>query len=139
MNLSADEVDLGRGVRLHKVDVTWRFSTAGGPGGQHVNTSHTRAEATLDIDNAMMPDWARERIKNRLGPVVTATAGETRSQSRNRDLALERLAARLAEALAPPPPPRRRTRPTAASQRRRLEDKRRRAQLKRQRRLGGEE
>ncbi|HET6964620.1 MAG TPA: alternative ribosome rescue aminoacyl-tRNA hydrolase ArfB [Acidimicrobiales bacterium] len=132
---AADEgIDLGRGVRLQRGDVTWRFSTAGGPGGQHVNTSNTRAEATVDVDVADLPDWARQRIRRQLGAVVTVAAGDTRSQARNRDLALDRLADRLREALKPPPPQRRPTRPTAASQRRRLEDKRRRAQLKSQRR-----
>lgn len=134
-----DEIDLGRGVRLHRGDVTWRFSTAGGPGGQHVNTSNTRAEASLEVATADLPEWARQRLIKRLGPTVTVAAGDTRSQARNRDLALERLCARLAKALEPPPPPRRPTRPTAASQRRRLEEKRRRAQLKHQRQARDED
>ncbi len=129
-----DGIDLGRGVTLHRGDVTWRFSTAGGPGGQHVNTSNTRAEATVDVDAADLPEWARRRIRRQLGATVTVAAGDTRSQSRNRDLALDRLADRLREALKPPPPQRRPTRPTAASQRRRLEEKRRRARLKSERR-----
>ena len=137
--LSEGEIDLGRGVRLHRADVEWRFSTAGGPGGQHVNTSNTRAEASIDVDTAAMPDWARACIKRRFGRVVTAAAGDTRSQARNRELALERLCERLREALRPPPPPRRATRPTAASRRRRLDDKRRRAQVKRQRRSASDE
>jgi ribosome-associated protein len=126
-----DEIDLGRGVRLHKSDVTWRFSASGGPGGQHVNTSNTKAEATFDIGQAQsLPDWAKQRLIGALGPTVSVTSSDTRSQSRNRDLALGRLAERLRQALRPPPPPRRPTRPTAASQRRRVEDKRRRARLK---------
>lgn len=134
MTESEDEIDLGRGVRLHRTDVTWRFSTAGGPGGQHVNTSNTRAEASVDVAAAELPEWARQRIRRRLGATVAAAAGDTRSQARNRELALDRLADRLRAALAPPPPERRPTRPTAASQRRRLDDKRRRAQVKRERR-----
>lgn len=128
-----DLIDLGRGVFLDPAEVAWRFSTAGGPGGQHVNTSNTRAEASLDVAAAGLPAWARSRLVERAGPVVTASAGDTRSQARNRQLALDRLADRLRAALAPPPPPRRPTRPTAASRRRRLEDKRRRAQVKRRR------
>ena len=128
-------IDLGRGVSLQPGDVEWRFSTSGGPGGQHVNTSNTRAEAVLDVDGAAgLPDWARRRIKARLGSPVSVAAGDTRSQARNRELALQRLADRLREALKPPPPARRPTQPTKSSQRRRLEEKRRRAQVKRQRR-----
>jgi ribosome-associated protein len=120
--------------------VEWRFSASGGPGGQHVNTSNTRAEATFDIAAATgLPEWARRRLLRRLGPTVSVAASDTRSQARNRDLALERLADRLRTALQPPPPPRRPTRPTEASQRRRLEEKRRRARLKRDRRGPDEE
>jgi ribosome-associated protein len=127
-------IDVGRGVRFDPGAVTWRFSTAGGPGGQHVNTSNTRAEATLDLESLLdLPDWARQRLVQQLGPTITTSAGDTRSQSRNRDLALDRLAQKLRAALAPPPPPRRPTRPTRASKRRRLDDKRRRAQLKQNR------
>lgn len=131
----AEPLELGRGVLLDPGEVTWRFSTAGGPGGQHLNTSNTRAEATFDVAGSLLlPEWARRRLLERVGPFVTTVAGDTRSQARNRDLALQRLAERLRSALAPPPPPRRPTRPTAASKRRRLDDKRRRAALKRQRR-----
>lgn len=139
MSSSDDHIDLGRGVYLPRSDVSWRFSTAGGPGGQHVNTSQTRAEATLDVEACTLPDWARQRIRHRLGPTVSVAAGDTRSQGRNRELALERLAARLSSALEPPPPPRRPTRPTKSSQRRRLEEKRQRAQLKNQRRTRGDD
>ena len=132
-------VDLGRGVRLEPADVAWRFSTAGGPGGQHVNTSNTRAEATLHVASSGLPAWAKQQIGGRIGWMVTVAAGDTRSQARNRDLALQRLAERLRAALAPPPPARRPTRPTKASQRRRLDEKRRRARLKQDRREPPEE
>ena len=127
-------IDIGRGIRIDPGAVTWRFSTAGGPGGQHVNTSNTRAEATLDLEALVeLPEWARQRLTEALGATITTAAGDTRSQTRNRELALDRLAQRLKAALAPPPPPRRATRPTKASQRRRLDDKRRRAQTKQNR------
>jgi ribosome-associated protein len=133
LTVPPEGIDLGRGVHLDAGDVAWRFSTAGGPGGQHVNTSNTRAEATVYVAASGLPAWAKQEIGTRLGWVVTVAAGDTRSQSRNRDLALGRLADRLRAALAPPPPPRRPTRPTKASQRRRLDAKRHRAQLKRDR------
>ena len=130
----AGRLFLAPGVWLPEEEVTWRFSTAGGPGGQHVNTSQTRAEATFDVEHsAALPAWARDRLMDRVGPVVSVAAGDTRSQARNRDLALMRLADRLARALEVRRT-RRPTRPTAASKRRRLDDKRRRSQLKTDRR-----
>lgn len=130
----AGGVFLAPGVWLVPAEVTWRFSTAGGPGGQHVNTSNTRAEASFDIEHSpSLPAWARDRLVQRLGPVVSAAAGDTRSQTRNRELALLRLADRMSKALQTSRA-RRPTRPTLASQRRRLEDKRRRSQVKDERR-----
>ena len=112
-------------------------SASGGPGGQHVNTSNTRAEVTFDVAGSpSLPDWARERLASRLGPVVTVAASDRRSQARNRELALARLAARLGAALDVAPA-RRPTRPTRASQQRRVEAKRRRGGLKRDRRGRG--
>lgn len=128
------EIVLARGVPLRPEELTWRFSTSGGPGGQHVNTSNTRAEVSFDIEaSAALPDWARTRLIRRLGRSVSVAASDTRSQARNRELALRRLADRLSEALHEERP-RRPTRPTLASQRRRLEEKRRRGERKRERR-----
>lgn len=125
---------LAPGLSVPASEVTWRFSTAGGPGGQHVNTSNTRAEATLDIAGSpTLPEWARDRLLAAFGPTLSVAAGDTRSQSRNRDLALARLGERLAGALVRRPA-RRATRPTRSSQRRRLEAKRRHSQIKDQRR-----
>jgi ribosome-associated protein len=77
----------------------------------------------------------RARLVERLGSIVRVVASDERSQARNRDLALARLAERLASALEVQAP-RRPTRPTLASKRRRLEDKRRRAAQKRDRQAG---
>lgn len=121
------------GVDIRLAELDWRFSPAGGPGGQHANTSNTRAEVSLDLATSpSLPGWARERLVRRLGPTVTASAGERRSQAQNRQLALERLRSRLATGLKVERV-RRPTRPTGASQRRRLEEKRRRGELKRER------
>jgi ribosome-associated protein len=115
-------------------ELEWRFSGPGGPGGQHANTSNTRVEVRFDI--AASPSLGaqqRARLLERLGPVVRVVAADTRSQARNRELALSRLRERLAAALRTPRP-RRATAPSAASRRRRVEAKRRRGDLKRQRR-----
>jgi ribosome-associated protein len=117
-------------------DLEWRFSASGGPGGQHVNTSNTRAEVRFDV--AASPSLGprqRARLLERLGPEVRVVASDERSQLRNRELALERLRSRLAEALRIEPP-RRPTKPTKAAKERRLEAKRQRSQTK-QRRQGG--
>ena len=112
-------------------ELEWRFSGSGGPGGQHANTSNTRVEVRFDI--AASPSLGprqRARLLERLGPEVRVVASDERSQLRNRELALERLRSRLAEALRVQRE-RRPTAPTRSSRERRLEDKRRRAERKR--------
>jgi len=117
-------------------ELVWRFSASGGPGGQHVNTSNTRAEVRFDIaGSASLGPRQRARLVERLGPEVRVVASDERSQLRNRELALERLRSRLAEALRVETP-RRATKPTKGAKERRLEEKRQRAQTK-QRRQGG--
>jgi ribosome-associated protein len=118
-------------------ELEWRFSGSGGPGGQHANTANTRVEVRFDVAaSPSLGPGQRARLLDRVGPLVRVVASDERSQIRNRELALQRLAARLAEALHVERP-RRPTRPTAGSKRRRLEDKRRQAIRKRQRRDDG--
>jgi ribosome-associated protein len=114
-------------------ELLWRFTASGGPGGQHANTANTRVELVFDVagSEALGPRQ-KARLLDKLGPVVRVVASDERSQARNRSLALERLASRLADALKVETP-RRPTRPTKASKERRLEDKRRRAEIKQQR------
>jgi|SRR5438270_8754416 len=119
-------------IPLDEVQV--RASRSSGPGGQHANVTASRIEAVFDVRASRSLDEAqRARLLSRYGPRVTAVAQDARSQSRNRELALERLRERLARGLAVQ---RRRTatRPTRASKERRLEAKRRLAQRKRDRR-----
>jgi ribosome-associated protein len=129
-----------RSVVVPERELTWRFSRSSGPGGRSVNTADSRVELSLDLTttSALGPvQRARvlERLSNRLvDGVITVTASEQRSQLRNREAALERLAAILAKALAPPPPPRRPTKPRRGAVERRLADKKRRARTKRLRR-----
>jgi ribosome-associated protein len=93
----------------------------------------SRVEAVFDVEaSRSLSDEQRRRVMARCGPVVRATAQDTRSQTRNRELALERLRARLAAALTVQRP-RRPTKPTRASRRRRLDSKRRRGDLKQSR------
>jgi ribosome-associated protein len=120
-------------------EVSVRASRSSGPGGQHANKTSSRIEATFDVaaSNALT-DEQKRRIIARLGPRVVAVAQDARSQTRNRELALQRLARRLSSALAPVRP-RHATRPTKASVKRRLAGKRRQADRKRDRRAPRDE
>lgn len=114
-------------------ELEWRFTTSGGPGGQHANKASTRAEVSFDVAGSRsLGPRQRSRLLERLGPTVRAAAGDERSQMRNRELALQRLRARLAEGLrverARVP-----TAPSARARARRLTDKRRRSERKRAR------
>jgi ribosome-associated protein len=119
--------------RIDRRELEWRTSRSGGPGGQHANTSDTKVEVVFDVaGSASLGPRQRARLLERLGPVVRATASTSRSQARNRELALERLAARIAEALRVEAP-RRPTRPSRSARKARVEDKRRRGARKRDR------
>lgn len=118
-------------IRMDELD--WRFSASGGPGGQHVNTANTRAEVIFDVaGSTSLGPRQRARLVEKLGPEVRVVASDERSQLRNRELALERLRARLAEALRVETP-RRATKPSKAAKERRLEEKRHRSETKRRR------
>ena len=115
-------------------EIELRASRSSGPGGQHANVTASRVEAVFDVAGSpSLSEAQRRRVMARAGPRITAVAQDARSQARNRELALERLRARLAAALAVQRP-RRATRPTRAARARRLEAKRRRGQTKRERR-----
>ena len=135
-----DVVEIGAAAPLPVSELDFRFTRSGGPGGQHVNTSSTRAELTFDLAGSpTLTDQERERAMRRLRTRLDGegrlrvVAQDERSQSRNRELALERLVEQLRRALRVE---RRRvpTKPTEAARERRLEEKRRRSKTKRLRR-----
>jgi ribosome-associated protein len=122
------------GVSIPLNEIELRTSRSSGPGGQHANVTASRVEAVFDVHASSTLNEAQQaRIAARLGPRVTASAQDTRSQLRNRELALERLANRLGAALEVARP-RHKTRPTTASKRKRVDSKRRRGETKRARR-----
>jgi ribosome-associated protein len=132
--MAGPTLEINDRVRIPLSEVQLRTSRSSGPGGQHANVTASRVEAIFDVAaSATLSDAQKRRITERVGPVVRAIAQDARSQARNRDLALERLAERLAGALKVQRA-RRATRPTAGSRKRRLEDKRQAAQRKAQRR-----
>jgi len=118
-------------------ELAWKFSRSSGPGGQGVNTTDSRVQLVFDLANsAAFPEVLRARAIERLGDrlvngSLVITAAEYRSQWRNRQAALDRLAEVLREAISPPPRPRRATRPTKAAVDRRLRAKKARGEVKR--------
>jgi ribosome-associated protein len=126
-------------LTIPRAELTERFSRSSGPGGQGVNTTDSRVELSWDVaGSAVLSDVQRERLVARLGHrlvdgVLTVTASEHREQRRNRDAAAHRLAALVADAVAPPGPARRATRRTRGSQERRLTSKKQRSATKQMR------
>ncbi len=131
--MGRESIRVTRSVSLDTGEIEFRVSRSSGPGGQHANTAETRVEAVLDIESSSSLTTAQKhRVVGRAGPVLRAVAQDERSQARNRELAVERLVAKLAAALRVE---RRRvpTRPSTAARERRLTEKRRRADVKRNR------
>ena len=130
----AEFLPIRPGLALPLSEIELRTSRSSGPGGQHANVTASRVEASFSVaESETLTDEQRGRISSKLGPRVTASAQDTRSQHRNRELALERLAGRIAHALEVRRP-RTKTRPTRASQRRRVDAKKRRGEVKKARR-----
>ena len=119
----------GLSIPLEEIEV--RATRSSGPGGQHANVTASRIEASFDVRaSSTLTDEQKRRVMARCGPIVRAVAQDTRSQRRNRELALDRLAGRLAGALTVQRQ-RKATRPTRAAKERRLQQKRRRGETKR--------
>jgi ribosome-associated protein len=125
---------VARDVAIPLSEVDLRVSRSSGPGGQHANVTASRVEAVFDVEESQaLSEDQKRRILARWGPRVTATAQDTRSQARNRELALERLQSRLESALHVPRT-RRPTKPSRAARASRLDAKRRQSERKRARR-----
>jgi ribosome-associated protein len=134
-----DMLRVRKGLTIPLSEVTWRATTSGGPGGQHANRTLSRVEVQFDIARSLtLGPRQQARLLARYGPVLRTSASDSRSQSRNRQLALERLADRIDRGLRVDPE-RRPTKPTKASQTRRVDQKKRRAAIKQRRRAPGED
>ena len=134
-----ERIRVTRSVLLPLSEIELRVSRSSGPGGQHAQKSSTRVEAVLDVEaSESLTEAQKRRVVARAGPTLRAVAQDERSQSRNRELATERLVEKLRAALAVP---RRRvaTAPSARAKAKRLESKRRRARTKALRRPPGSE
>ena len=132
--IPAESIRVTRSVVLRLSEIDLQVSRSSGPGGQHAQKSETRVVAVFDVEgsDALTPTQKR-RVIARAGPVLRAVAQDERSQSRNRELAVDRMVDALRDALRVE---RKRvpTKPTAAARKRRLEQKKRRSQTKRLRR-----
>ena len=127
----AEGLRINQRLSLPLSEIELRTSRSSGPGGQHANVTASRVEAVFDVEaSATLSEAQRIRLLERVGAVVSATAQDSRGQARNRELALERLAEKIAEALRVQRH-RRPTRPTRAARERRLEQKRRTGERKR--------
>ncbi len=132
--MEADSIRVTRSVVLPLSEVELQVSRSSGPGGQHAQKSETRVVAVFDVEaSGTLTEAQKRRVISRAGTVLRAVAQDERSRARNRELALERLAVALREALRVE---RKRvpTQPSPAARERRLEGKRRRAHVKRLRR-----
>jgi ribosome-associated protein len=130
----AEELRIDERLSIPLGEIELRASRSSGPGGQHANVTASRVEAVFDVAaSGVLDDSQRARLVERAGDVVTAVAQDARGQARNRELALERLAEKIAAALVVPRR-RRPTRPSRAAKRRRLEQKRQAGERKRARR-----
>ncbi|WP_210491196.1 alternative ribosome rescue aminoacyl-tRNA hydrolase ArfB [Patulibacter sp. SYSU D01012] len=129
-----DALRINGGLRIPLSEIVVRASRSSGPGGQHANVTASRIEVVFDVRaSPTLTPGQRALLLDRLGPVVRAVSQDARSQSRNRQLALERLAERLRQGLYVAPS-RRATAPTKGAKKRRLEAKGRRSQVKQGRR-----
>ena len=131
--MDLDDLRTPGGIVVPGTALSWRFTRSSAPGGQHVNTSSTRAELRCDVHAVHAPAEVRARLLERLGGEVRVASQEQRSQLRNRERAVSRLIATLDEAAAIEAP-RRPTRPTRGSVRRRLDTKKQHSDRKADRR-----
>jgi ribosome-associated protein len=132
--MASEDLPVRPGLNIPGSEIDERFSTSGGPGGQHANKAHTRVELRFNIaESQSLSEFQRERHQAALGADLRIVVDDESSQFRNRQLARERLAARLRAALKPVRP-RRPTKATHGSKLRRLDAKKQRGQTKQDRR-----
>lgn len=126
-------IEINPSLEIPDAELDWKFTTSGGPGGQHANKSSTRVQLSWNIaDSAVLDDGLRATLTSKLGDVVRADVDDHRSQLRNRDLAEERLGDKVRGALVRKKK-RKPTKPSRGAQRRRLEGKKRKSQTKKMR------
>lgn len=138
-------IDVPGGPSIPEEEIDFAVSRAGGPGGQHVNTTATRVELRFDVAGSPSLDPAqRARILDRLHTrisregILRVVASRERSQRANRDAAIARFVELLAGALAREAP-RVPTRVSRSAKARRVDAKKREGAKKRLRASKGED
>src|SRR4051794_28948714 len=87
----SDSLTIRDGIAIPMTEIAVRASRSSGPGGQHANVTASRIEVSFDIaESDSLSDAQKARAMARLGRRVTAVAQDARSQTRNRELALQR-------------------------------------------------
>ncbi|MGY9071731.1 MAG: alternative ribosome rescue aminoacyl-tRNA hydrolase ArfB [Acidimicrobiales bacterium] len=133
----SDGIFVNDQLTIPEAELDWRFTTSSGPGGQHANKAHTRAELTWNcVASPTVTSAQRRTIASKLGPILTVKADDERSQHRNREIARERLGAQVRGSLVQRRP-RRKTKPSRGSKERRLKAKQQRSDVKRDRQRPG--
>lgn len=123
-------IEINQSLVVPDAELDWKYTTSGGPGGQHANRSSTRVHLTWNIaESAVLTGETRSRLLSKLGAVVRVDVDDHRSQLRNRDVAAERLAEKVRAALVRPRK-RKATKPSRGAKRRRLEGKKQRSNTK---------
>jgi ribosome-associated protein len=131
-----DDLVINDNLTIPENELEITASRSSGPGGQHVNKTDTRIQVRWNlVESSVLSDHQRALLQRNLSTRVTEygdillASDNHRSQRRNREEALQRLAALIREALIPPKP-RKKTRPTRASREKRLQEKKQRSQVK---------
>ena len=141
----ATYIVLSHSLKIPTAELQFKTSRSGGPGGQNVNKLETRVEVLFDVANSpSLSNTARQRLLDKLTSLLDSSgilhvvAQDTRSQWKNKQLAIERLKDLLKSALIIRKK-RIATRPTYTAQEKRLRTKKTRSQIKRLRRVSIED